>query len=1162
MASSSSSLPTQRWTYDVFLSFRGEDTRMNFVDHLYAALVQKGIHTFKDDEMLQRGKLISPELLKAIEGSRFAVVIFSENYANSSWCLDELAKIMECRDQMGQRVLPVFYHVEPSDVRWLKRSFAAAFQHYEEEFKGDEVNKLNKWKEALAAASTLSGWHVSKAAHEGESIFINKIAQEILSGIQPHGVENNLIGIESHIDALDSLLCIEATEEVRMIGIWGMGGIGKTTIAQALYRRIAYKFEGSSFVDDVREYCTSKRDIWVLQEKILRDSLVMNPMSRIRDLDHGANMMSTRFSNKRVLLVLDGVDNVYQLESLAAKQEWFGPGSRIIITTRDEHLLADAHFKYKPNFLLMDQAVELFSRHAFQKNIPPKGYEDLSYRAIGHTGYLPLALKVLGSFFYKRQASVWESALNRLAKAPNTEIFETLKLSFTGLEVSEKQIFLDIACFFKGKDKEHVTRILDSFGFDPVIGISVLIEKSLITVSNNKLGMHDLIQEMGWQIVRESFSKSRLWEPEEIHEVIKRKKKMKTIEAILLSDKGYNIDHYSEDMGFTDEVFKRMKNLRLLIFDWMDISCQPTFLPNKLRWLSWHNYPSSVLPLKHMHKLVGLESSGGLLQQLWKGKKILPDLKVVDLSKSLQLTKFPDVSGAPKIERLILSDCSSLVEVHESLGFHQRLVYLDMSGCRKLKCLPSRINMESLETLVLSSCFSLQGFPEVSPSMELPSSIGYLSGLSYLNLISCENLKNIPHSIGQLKNLKSLQLHNCKNLEKLPEELGKNGKLGRVGAWILRCSISCRTLTSLCSLKKLDLSWRQIEEEDFPQDFHAFSSLEELDLSGNSQLTQLPAGISCLSQLKLLELNMCCQLQNLHALPSGIQILRARGCSSLEKIGNLSQEYEWLYKAWFVDCHKLLEDQENQLYIDKMLQQSFLKKCAAVDHRLSIIAPERKIPSWFKEQQHGSNVALRLPPKLHTQVMGFAICGVFHGDWKYACPRIIFRIVDDEKDIPKSEEVDCIESTTTDNCNLWITYIPFGFFQKMYHDLQPQDWFHVRGNLVMTVMRTDGNKSVRCGAHVVYKEDVELIQQLKTCISDYGSMVQVDGDNYHEEVGYGRKVSANTYVYEEKSANEKDSNLMPIRTSRKRGGLMNRSVILSNSCGSSITLSANVLGMT
>ncbi|KAK2966272.1 hypothetical protein RJ640_002793 [Escallonia rubra] len=103
MAASSSSTPP-RWMYDVFLSFRGEDTRKNFVDHLYEALVARNIHTFKDDENLERGSSISPELLKAIEGSRFAIVIFSQNYASSSWCLDELSDVSLSNDYNVSRV--------------------------------------------------------------------------------------------------------------------------------------------------------------------------------------------------------------------------------------------------------------------------------------------------------------------------------------------------------------------------------------------------------------------------------------------------------------------------------------------------------------------------------------------------------------------------------------------------------------------------------------------------------------------------------------------------------------------------------------------------------------------------------------------------------------------------------------------------------------------------------------------------------------------------------------------------------------------------------------------------------------------------------------------------------------------------------------------------
>ena len=102
---SSTSSPAIGWKYDVFLSFRGEDTRNKFMGHLHDALIQKGIIIFTNDENLERGKPISPKLSKAIEESKFAIVILSENYASSTWYLDELAKIIACKKDMGMTVL-------------------------------------------------------------------------------------------------------------------------------------------------------------------------------------------------------------------------------------------------------------------------------------------------------------------------------------------------------------------------------------------------------------------------------------------------------------------------------------------------------------------------------------------------------------------------------------------------------------------------------------------------------------------------------------------------------------------------------------------------------------------------------------------------------------------------------------------------------------------------------------------------------------------------------------------------------------------------------------------------------------------------------------------------------------------------------------------------
>ena len=160
METASSSFPsssTEQWKYDVFLSFRGEDTRNNFTDHLFIALKEKGINTFKDDEKLKKGKSLSLELLNAIEESRFAIVILSKDYAFSTWCLDELANIIACKKDIEMAVLPIFHYVDPSNVRKQMGTFAQAFVKYEEK---EEKTRVDKWRDALRQVGNLAGWHL------------------------------------------------------------------------------------------------------------------------------------------------------------------------------------------------------------------------------------------------------------------------------------------------------------------------------------------------------------------------------------------------------------------------------------------------------------------------------------------------------------------------------------------------------------------------------------------------------------------------------------------------------------------------------------------------------------------------------------------------------------------------------------------------------------------------------------------------------------------------------------------------------------------------------------------------------------------------------------------------------------------------------------------
>ncbi|PRQ60527.1 putative TIR domain, P-loop containing nucleoside triphosphate hydrolase [Rosa chinensis] len=267
-ASSGSAFP---WKYDVFLSFRGEDTRNGFTDYLYNELQRRGIRTFRDDPQLERGTAISPELLTAIEQSRFTIVVLSPNYATSTWCLLELSKILECMEERGT-ILPIFYEVNPSDVRHQRGSFAEAFQEHEEEF-GEGNEEVKGWRDALNKVASLAGWTSRDYRYETE--LIREIVQALWSKVHPSltvfDSSEKLVGMDTRLNEIEVLLDKEAND-VRFIGIWGMGGIGKTTLARLVYEKISHQFDVCIFLDDVRKVSTP-HDLVCLQKQILSQTL-------------------------------------------------------------------------------------------------------------------------------------------------------------------------------------------------------------------------------------------------------------------------------------------------------------------------------------------------------------------------------------------------------------------------------------------------------------------------------------------------------------------------------------------------------------------------------------------------------------------------------------------------------------------------------------------------------------------------------------------------------------------------------------------------------------------------------------------------------------------------------------------------------------------------
>ncbi|KAI5570746.1 hypothetical protein BDE02_11G049200 [Populus trichocarpa] len=876
--------------YQVFLSFRGEDTRNNFTDHLYKALVQAGIHTFRDDDEIRIGENIELELQKAIQQSKISIIVFSKNYAWSRWCLDELVKIMERKRNAACIVYPVFYHVDPSEVRNQTGSFAVAFVEQDKRFK-EEMDRVNGWRIALKEVADLAGMDLGDGY---EAQFVQSIVEKVSKKLDQKMFHLPLrfIGRDPLVNYINSWLQ-DGSHDAAIAILYGIGGVGKTTIAKSVLNQNIRKFEGKSFLSNFRS-----KDIVCLQRQLLSD-ILKKTVDEINDEDEGILKIKDALCCRRTLIVLDDVDKRDQFNKIIGMQNWLCKGSKIIVTTRNKGLFSANDTKWvrcKVEPLDDEKSLELFSWNAFGQADPVDGFVEDSWRIVRHCNGLPLALGVIGSSLSGKGREIWESALQQIEVIPNFEVQKVLRISYDFLDGDyPKNLLIDIACFFNGMDVDDVVRILDGLDKGARFGIDNLIDRCLVEISiDQRLWMHQLVRDMGKEIARQESPKcQRIWRHEDAFTVLKGTSDAEKLRGLTLDMHALMEDDYAEVLctssivhrklvrlnffqqwlsDFSDggklqtgqtslfpilstDAFRKMPNVKFLQLNYTKFYGSFEHFPKNLIWLCWHGFSSRSIP-NHvcLEKLVVLDLSRSSLVDVWKGKLFLPKLKILDLRHSLDLIRTPDFLGLPALEKLILEDCIRLVQIHESIGDLQRLLILNLRNCTSLIELPEEMSrLNSLQELVLDGCSNLDSLNmelEHHQGRRLLQSDGIVASTSYIT--------------------------------SLPLKL----------FFLSRFSARKMLRFTLFSLPR---------------------SLEKLDLSG-TPIRFLPESIKDLGLLRGLYLRNCKMLEALPELPSHLILLDVSFCYSLmQRVSNLTG---WISAD---GCDQLVEFQ------DGMKQESIQK---------------------------------------------------------------------------------------------------------------------------------------------------------------------------------------------------------------------------------------------